>query len=594
MFIVPLLGVAGLALIGAGAAASMNRLAVDVRAALVLPVGAAVVACASTLVLLGAPVRAVGVALVLAGVVAAVKARRRVRALARGLAVPGAVAVVALSLASIPALTHGRWDAASSGNGDHYYWVSESRAFLEGPAPAPSTRYPDRDMYELVTERHGTFGIAFSLSLLSVVSGRDPGDIYSAFAALIDVVLALVVFALARGALAWSSGHSAAASVLVAGNAYLLFGTFYGWQAQLLLTAFGLLALMGTYAALESGAEQYVALAALGTAAGVCTYGAAFGPFLALGIVVIGAYWLSHRDSESRKRAARSVGAIALLVLLVAAVPIWRSVLLTGRLAGLSSTGSLCADCQIGLPSESLGLIPRFAEGARWSGGWSVLSLVTSLPLFALGFSAARREAGSAILLWGSAAAFAAIVLLGLASPNPYLSMKVAGYAAPVLTLTVLAAGRSPFRVGQRLAWVAAASLATAMFVVSTVVVEVRAARFNLHAQAMTPLLDATRRIPVDARIAVDVDDAWHQSWAIYYLRDHPLVIRRPQYFLSGRVAAAQTAPEREVDYVLSRHAVGPVVWRGAGLVLSEARKLEAGVSAYRVPAVRIRAVRVG
>jgi hypothetical protein len=216
---VPTTGTAGLALVGAAPAAALRQLAADVRAALVLPVGAAIVACSSTLLLLGIPARVIGVTLGAGGALALVAARRHVGVLARGLAVPAAVGLVAFSLASIPALAAHNWDAASSGNGDIYWWVSQSRAFLDGPAPAPAADHPDRAMYERVTEGDEPFGTSFGLSLLSLASGRRPEAVFSAFGALVAAILALTIFAVARTALRWRPVQSAAAAALAASTA---------------------------------------------------------------------------------------------------------------------------------------------------------------------------------------------------------------------------------------------------------------------------------------------------------------------------------------------------------------------------------------
>jgi hypothetical protein len=571
MVVVPLLGIGGLALVGAAPAAWLTQLKADVRAALVLPVGAAIIACCSTFTLLGVPVRVIGLALAVAGAVAIVVSRRRIWMLASKLVVPAAVGLVALSFASVPAVSSRSWDAASGGNGDLYFWASQSRAFLDGPAAAPSTKYPDRDMYEWVTERHYPFGVGFSLTLLSLATARAPDAIYSALAALINVVLALTVFALARLALRWTPTRAAIAALLVGGNAFLLFATFFGWQAQLLLTSFSLLSLAGTYAALERGpVPAFVLLGGLGAAAAICTYGVAFAPFFVLGAVVILAYRAIHSDHDSRRRVNRSITAVALLTLAVAFVPIARALVVTGSQAGFFSKAFVCGSCQVGLPSESLGLVPRLGEAERASSGWSLLSLAVATPLFALGFAGARRETARAILVWASAAALTSIVLLGMFGPNPYLSMKVAGYAAPLLTLTALA-GRRPqaLRLIPRISWFTIASVAGVLFLASTGVAEFRAVQLDLHSGAMAGLSEAAKRIPPHARVEIDVRDAWRQAWALYYLRDRQLVVRHPQYFMSNTVATAQKSSTGPVQFVLRKHAVGRVLWRGARLVLS-------------------------
>ena len=568
---VPVLGIGGLALVGTAPAALLKRLPLDIRAALVLPVGAGLLACVSTATLLGAPTRVVGVAVAAASALAVVAARRQVAALGRGLAVPAAVGLAAIYLASIPAVSSGSWDTASAGNADQYFWVSQSRSFLDGPAPAPASVHPDRGPYEWVTKQHGAVGIPFCLSLLSLASEQSPEKVYSAFSALVDVVLALVVYVLGRLALRWTRRRSAVAAVLVAGNAFLLFATFFGWQAQLLLTAFSMLALAGTYAGLEAGPRpDLVAIGALGAAAAICTYGAAFAPFVALGAAVIVAYRALHTGVESRRRVNSAVGAISLLTLFVAGLPLVRGLIMGGWQAGYFSQGSVCSGCQAGLPSESLGLVPRVGEVARASGGWSLLSLAVAAPLYFGGFAGAKRESARAILVWGSAAALAGIVVLALLGPNPYLSIKLAGYATPLLMLTVVAGRPATLRQLPQLGWLATATLAGVLFVVSTGIVELRASQFDLHADAMAGLGGAAHRLPAGTRIEVDVKDAWHQAWALYYLRDRPVTVKYPQYFVSNAIAAAQKRAHTHAHYVVTRGDVlGPVIWSGGGVVLS-------------------------
>jgi hypothetical protein len=406
----------------------------------------------------------------------------------------------------------------------------------------------------------------FSLALVSLATHQRPENVYSAFAALINVVLTLSTFALARIALGWTRARSATAAVIVAANALLLFGTFYGWQGQLLLTAFGLLAIAGTYAAVARGPEPALVLVGgLGAAAGVSLYGAAFGSFILLVGVIVATYVATHRDLTSRRRAARSVGAIALLTLALAAIPIGRAVLQTGSFLGQSSTTSLWSTAQAVIPSEPLGLIPRSSSVTRVSERWTVLSLFAAVPLYAVGFLCARGRAGKEITVWGSAAALLVIGLLVLLDPNRYLSMKLAGYSAPLLILTVLSPRALPGRRGR---WpsIVLVGLAGTLFVFSTAFVEVRAARDNQHASMMASLERATDRLPPEQKIAVDIDDAWHQAWAIYFLRSHPLEIPRPQYFLPGSLGRLANEP---ASLVLAARPAGHVLWRGVGLVLS-------------------------
>src|SRR5689334_4004092 len=117
LFAVPSAGLGGLVLVGLGPAAFLGRLSADVRAALVLPIGAAVVAVGSVLTLLGAPVRASAITIGALGALAVLMSRRRIAPLVRAASIPCAIALTAFSLAAIPPLWSGSWDAASAGNG---------------------------------------------------------------------------------------------------------------------------------------------------------------------------------------------------------------------------------------------------------------------------------------------------------------------------------------------------------------------------------------------------------------------------------------------------------------------------------------------
>src|SRR5262249_48047949 len=100
-------------LVGLAPAAMLRHVSADVRVALVLPVAAAIMACTGPLTVLGAPIRAVAVALAAAGAAGIVAARHDLRALAAGVGAPCLVALVALTLASIPAFEGRSWDATS-------------------------------------------------------------------------------------------------------------------------------------------------------------------------------------------------------------------------------------------------------------------------------------------------------------------------------------------------------------------------------------------------------------------------------------------------------------------------------------------------
>ena len=107
------------------------RMPADARAALSVPAGAGLLALCSPLLLIGVPVRWLVLGGLMAGVVAALALRRRVAPSLRAGAAPGAVAVAALALLSIPWITHSSWEAATYGNADPYLWVSQARAYVE-------------------------------------------------------------------------------------------------------------------------------------------------------------------------------------------------------------------------------------------------------------------------------------------------------------------------------------------------------------------------------------------------------------------------------------------------------------------------------
>jgi hypothetical protein len=570
MLTVPLIGCVGLFVVGAGPASLLSRrFAPDVRAALILPIGAAFYVAASTIVVLGAPFRAVVALLVSLGAATAIARHRALRAVGSEALLPALVAAAALSISSIPAFASGTWDASTPGNADPYYWVSEARAFISEPAPTPAENFPDRAPYELVTEQQGTFGIAFGLGALALGARTDPVRIYSAFASLIGTILALVVYAMARAVGAWPRSRSALVAALISANGYLLFATFYGWQAQLLLTAFGLLALLSASTALggmESGRDSEL-LAALAIAAGVCSYGATFTPFIGLLVLV----FASHRIgvSSQTSRLLMIAARISALTVIVAAVPIARSIARTSELIR-HATSTLPHDP--GLPAEAVGLVPRLTEYSRGPIAWTIAATVVSTILLLTGaVAAARIGKATDVLVWTSTAAILGIVVLASTS-RQYVSMKFTGYTAPLLVLTMVTPN---IRRRQRLVQFGRALtivVAALLFAATSTVVEYRAIRFNLHAAELSGLEAAGRSLSPDARVAISLRDAWSQAWAIYFLRNQPVSLTDDLGFAEKFGINFDRRGLAKAQFIVSRQPSGRVVWAHDGITLSVRR----------------------
>jgi hypothetical protein len=230
-----------LSLAGSGATVALApRLAPGAHAALSPIVGAGTLAIASTAVPYGAPVRLVGAlwAATLAGL--AWHQRAGVWAAVRAARPLLVVVPVALALAGAPSLARGDWRVLTlfSASTDAYHWVSQANAFLDGPAPAPSTAFPDRLTFERIHEQHWAVALPVLLAQVAWMLRLDPALIYAALAAIVYCLLPLAVHASARGAFEWSSRVSVLAALAVAGNASLLFASYFSWQQQILGTAF--------------------------------------------------------------------------------------------------------------------------------------------------------------------------------------------------------------------------------------------------------------------------------------------------------------------------------------------------------------------
>ena len=251
--------------------------------------------CGSSLVYVGVPTKAIAsVCLGLLTLVTVVSVRRLPRALA-SYAWPLGVAIVAIVFASLPALAEGDWGVKTLSNVDPYVWVSQARSLLDGIPGGGASLHPDAIAYDRIQDEHWPTGLPVTLAGVAWITGSDPVDIYGAFAASWAALLGLAVFFCARGTLMWSAGLSFAAGALTGANGYLIFGTYFGWQAQAALATFGVLSAYCFRVALDAGAlsrERW--LAGTFAAAGLATYGWTYVTYAGLIAAILLGFLVMH------------------------------------------------------------------------------------------------------------------------------------------------------------------------------------------------------------------------------------------------------------------------------------------------------------
>jgi hypothetical protein len=524
-------------LVGAGVSAGLApRLPADAQAALAPIAGAALVAVASVLLPHGVPARPLAVAVAAAGLLATAVLGRR---LLRASAVPLAVGLAAVALAAAPWLARGGWQATSLyGSTDAYHWVSQARSYLDGPAPAPVSEHPDRLTYERTKEQHWAVAVPFALAQLAWMSGFDPVDVYGALAALLGALLPLGAYACARGCLGWRRGPAAAAALLLAANASLLFATHFSWQQQAAGAAFTFAAAWTLRLGLEPDApRRELVLAALLAAAALASYRLGFAPYLGGSLALVAAAYVL----VARERLAVA-GRLALFAV-AAAILAAPSLAALGRgLPEFVSSGGFSTAFKRafpgGQPAEALGLVPRvWALEEGWVDAlelaWLAGASAVALALLALGFRAARRQPRRDFVLAGGLLALGGWIVLLLPPFAPYLSYKLLAYTAPFLLLAALSAGRL-------------AALAVAVLALPAAAVATLAA---VDARTATPVPAA----PPGAVVEIAVDDPWEQAWALYRLREHVVSVDRPSFLLTaqGRARRAEAYRNGPVSYRL-------------------------------------------
>lgn len=541
-------------------------------------VGAALVACASTFLPLGAPARPLAVTVAALGVVATVVLRSHVaRALRAGWR-PLGVAVAAIALAGAPSVVRGDWRVTSLyGSTDAYHWSSQARAYLDEPAAEPASQHPDRVTYERSRTQHWAVALPFGLLQLAWATGSDPPDVYGALAALVFCLLPLAVFAGARACLGWRTTAATLAGLAVAANAALLFASHFSWQQQVAGTAFAFAAAASLRLALEPDGElREKLLAAVLAAAAVATYRLGFAPFVVVLLAaVVAAYAIARRYAERDvRRIARAALAFAALAGVIAAPSV---VAVLRGFPEFVSSGGFSTDFKRSFPSgqlgEALGFVPSiWTVKEEWPAAariaWlAVGSLAAALVLLG-GWRAVRnaRSTRTDFVAAGVVLALGGYCVLLLPPFSSYLSFKVLSYAAPflvLLALAPLARARSGLQIGT-------AVIAAALVLTSAAVATIAAADASTTPGELASLPEAASEIPRDAVVALDVDDPWDQAWAAYYLRKHRLSVERPSFLFvaQGRSRPSSLYRHRPVAYVLTPRPTGDVVWRGRKLAL--------------------------
>ncbi len=552
LLLLPLLGLAALTLAGLGLAV---RLAPgspgDATAALAPLAGFALAAVASTLLPLGATTNPLALVVVAVGVLTL--SRRAVSVLRRG-TVPLALAAGAIALAAVPNAVRGDWQPTSLyGSTDAYHWVSQGRAYLDGPAPEPVAEHPDRLTYERSREQSWAVALPFAAGALSWAAREDPLRTYGALAALLHALLPLATYAAARALFGLRPVLAAAAGAAVALNASLLFASHFSWQQQLAGSALAFAAAAVLRLGLEAGApRRLLVLAALLAAGALGTYRLGFAPYL--GVLLAGTIVAAGWALGDVRAVARRAGLFAAAAVGLAAPSL---VALARGLPEFVDSGGFSTAFKehfpAGQPAEALGLVPRvWAIEEAWPAavrhGWLLLASVLALVLVVAGARAARALPRRDFVLGGATLVLVGWLVLLVPAFAPYLSYKLLSYGVPFLVLLVLA------QRGTRVALAAAGTALVASAVIATVL---------SHDARRPPPLGG--EAPPDAVVSLRTDDPWQEAWAIYGLRDARMSIETPTYLLTaqGRERRAAAYRRRPVTHTLivdgDRRRVAPV-----------------------------------
>jgi hypothetical protein len=586
--IAPFATLAVLWLAGLGLASlAAPRAPVEAQAALAPLVTAAILFVTSPIVLAGVPpLAAVAAVLGSAALVTVVRARCSIQ-LARKASVPASLACLAIVLSSGSALTHRTWAATSSGNLDSYIWVSQARSLKDGPPRGKAATTPDRVAYDLLKHRNWPTAIPVGLAELSAVQHADPVNEYGVFAVVIDGLLALAVFFGARGCLRWSGRRSAVAAGIVTANGLVLLSSFYGWQAQILLTIAVTLFVLTVPQGFDRRSRLRDSIApSLFAASAVAVYGWTMTPF----VVVAGAVTVASRlrgpaTEWTRRQFAARLGTIAGLTCVFGCVAIARAGVTIADGAQHPSALTLGGWNQYAwaYPSDALGLVPRTPHDTPGI-AWVLLAITVATVLLGLGIRSARsfRNPRGFVLVAAAVTIVAELAALAASGSSPYTSLKLMAYSSPLLTLLALSprlrmsphADRRgvPMRV-RALGIAIAEVMAICLFAVTTGTSMFLGLQRTHPATEVLAAARAADGLPRHKVIQLAVDDSWDQIWLAYFLRDRPLALQQPAIVFKGYSvsdAAHALAYDTPADFAIALKRPGgePSVWQRGNLAI--------------------------
>lgn len=593
MLLTPIAVLGVLWLAGLGAAdVFAPRAAGDAKAAIAPLCTVALLVITSPILLLGVTPVALAVSVLAPLVLLTTLRVRRTPTLIRNVTWPLALAMLAMSLSAFPALKERTWAAATYGNQDPYVWVSQARSLTDGPPGGAPAVTPDRIEYNLISAKNWPTGLPATLAELASVERVDPVDAYGVFAAVVAVLFALAVFFCAREGLQLSRRRSVAAGSMVSINGFVLLASFYGWQAQLYLTALAVVPVVALPRALECGSgRREIVLPAAFSAASVGLYGWFALPFVGLAFVAVGLRLVGGKGTviQRRERVVRLFGACALWFVLGAVAMIRGADVLLRTRARESPLALHFHDLYAwAFPSDALGLVPR---GPRDTPGTSWAVVAMSVATAVLVVASARiwraRDPRRLSLLACCAALVATLVAFGVTRSSPYLSVKLMGYAVPFFALLVSGVRWFPSgsgapaprqgllavfgRVLARVGLVTVLVAALALFVATTLATGWAGWSRMRYATSTDAAATAAHRLPRGGVISLDVRDGWNQVWLVYRLRDRPLVLQRPSIAFTGYWTADvnQVRPPRvKARFALEQDHGGSAIWRGNGLAI--------------------------
>jgi hypothetical protein len=571
------LGIAGLGIAGLIA----PRAPRDAQVALAPLVAAAIVFVTSPILLLDVPPRTLTAATLGVLVLATVVRRRHSIAIARRAAIPASLACLALVLFAAPALRHGTWAAATTGNQDAYVWVSQARSLEHGPPNGPAATTPDRVPYDLLSRQSWPVAIPGSLAELSAATWVDPVHAYGMFSAVIGAMLALAVFVGARGCLYWSQRRSAAAALVMSLNGLALFSSFYGWQAQLLVTTAAtlfVLLLPGCFEE-ESGVHECAGPAVFGASA-IALYGWTVAPFV---LVAVAVCWEVRRRRTSRTTAhpsfTRRLVTITALTVALGSVAMTRAAvtLVHGAQHNSARTLSYWSQYAWSFPSDALGLVPRSPQDVVPGAAWEVVAVAVSAILIVQTLRAAysSSDPGSAVVATACLTILVELIGLALVGSNPYPSLKLMGYSAPLWTLLVLGRPTLPARDTRPVSQLSAAfvkvlkgcflSVTACLFVTTTAFALSRGLRETVPGTEVLPAARAASALlPRDRVTLLGVESAWDQVWLAYFLRDRPVATLQPSIVFTGYSVRDAARPRRfdtQASFEIRENSPGPSIW---------------------------------